>query len=617
MKDKQMIVWGKKIIPQTLRNKQLAALLAAGAWCSVCCLVEVLNRGAMHHPINAAVTALLFSAPVLIFCAIFLWWLSQAALTSEPLHPPQESEPANAPTESAAERTELVARVQTRGYRWGKFQGRFQLIAGCIAFLIYGAAGNIFGLIAAALGMYCGYGLIKRYRYGAILFFVGAGIAGLAAIGVDAFALIHVFIDPESGGQHLGVGLAYTIIVALWWLVPAIFYYPKRWKEFSVNTSSKTLPQTDSMASVEAVQPGSRIVRSRLTERLRQALKSFSGTPLWFRVSLVVLVVLMIVACGFAVSLPPRTIALRAYVLDTAHHYSLGGILRKLACSRGDGGSCVALAEMYENGEGVAVETPRANELYARAAKLYDSACNQETFDACQELGDLYENGKGVSRDPSKATALDQRIEEHKFQVCNSGNSQVCRELIRDYESKRFGTPDDTKEAMVYAKACELGDQRGCALAGLLYSRGVNLPRDYAKAATFYAKGCDVGDGLSCIELGGFYKLGEGVRQSADRAEEYYVKSCDLGLPDGCADAGFLFAEGRYKPLDFPKALGFWVRACDSSSALGCWGLGAMYRDGKGVQTNIPTAKSYFSKACSLSKDSFYVVGCEELKKFQ
>jgi hypothetical protein len=146
---------------------------------------------------------------------------------------PARPEPANAPTESAPERTGLVARAQIRSYRWGKFQGWFQLIAGCIAFLINGAKVNVLGLIVAALSMYCGYGLIKRYRYGAILFFVGAGIAGLVAIGVDAFASIHVFIDPESGGQRLGVGLAYTIIVALWWLIPAIFYYPKRWKEFA------------------------------------------------------------------------------------------------------------------------------------------------------------------------------------------------------------------------------------------------------------------------------------------------------------------------------------------------------------------------------------------------
>ena len=67
-----------KIIPQTLRAKQLAILLLAGSWCSACCVYQAFNPKLMHHPINAAVTALLFSAPALIFGAVFLWWLSQA-----------------------------------------------------------------------------------------------------------------------------------------------------------------------------------------------------------------------------------------------------------------------------------------------------------------------------------------------------------------------------------------------------------------------------------------------------------------------------------------------------------------------------------------------------------
>jgi TPR repeat protein len=230
---KKLIGFSKRFLPHTSRSRQLTVLLLVGGWCSACCLIQVLNKRTMLHPVNAAVTALLWMIPGLIFGAVCMWWLSHPLSENGPVPTPARPEPANPPKESARERTEIVARAQTRGYRWGKFQGWSQLIAGGIAFLIYGAAGNIIGLIFAALSMYCGYGLIKRYRYGAILFLVGAGIAGLVAIGVDAFALIHVFIDPESGGQRLGAGLAYTIVVALWWLVPAVFYYRTRWTEFA------------------------------------------------------------------------------------------------------------------------------------------------------------------------------------------------------------------------------------------------------------------------------------------------------------------------------------------------------------------------------------------------
>jgi hypothetical protein len=614
MKDRRMIIWGKKIIPQTLRNKQLAVLLIAGAWCSVCCLVEVLNRGAMRHPIHAAVTALLLSAPVLIFCAIFLWWLSQTALTREPLHLPQESEPADKPMESPRDQTETTLSPQTRGYRWGKFQGWVILVIGALD-LLDGhpiLLGNIYGRLGCILLVITGIGLINRAKEGLVLFFIcnGALLAGF----LWTFRLSLLSFDF---GSMSGAPLALLGLLLAWWLIPAIFYYPKRWKEFSVNKSSKALPQTDCKAPVEAVQPGSRNVRSQLTERLRQARKSFSGTPPWFRVSLVVLVVLMIVACGFALSLPPRTLAKRANLLDTAHHYSLGGILRKLACSRGDGWSCVALAKMYEKGQGVATDASRANRLYSRAAKLYEPACNQGTLDACRGLADLYESGKGVPKDSSRATALYQRWAEHEIQVCDSGDLQVCSDLGNDYSFGYLGAPPDAaKGATFYAKACELGDGNECYWLGMGYSVGDYGPPDYAKAATFYAKGCDLNDVLSCEDLGDSYKMGEGVQQNANRAEESYLKACDLGDPGGCAKAGFLYQDGEGTPRNYPKALGFLVRACDGGSDLGCWALGTMYRDREGgVQVNVPVAKFYFSKACALSKDLHF--GCDELKKLQ
>jgi TPR repeat protein len=67
----------KKLIPQTSRTKQLAVLLLVASWCSVSCLYQLFAPWMMRHPIDAAATALLFSAPAVIFGAVYLWWLSQ------------------------------------------------------------------------------------------------------------------------------------------------------------------------------------------------------------------------------------------------------------------------------------------------------------------------------------------------------------------------------------------------------------------------------------------------------------------------------------------------------------------------------------------------------------
>ena len=74
----KLIGYSKRLVPRTSCGKQLAVLLLVGSWCSACCLYQALDPVLMLHPINAAVTALLFSASALIFGAVSLWWLSQA-----------------------------------------------------------------------------------------------------------------------------------------------------------------------------------------------------------------------------------------------------------------------------------------------------------------------------------------------------------------------------------------------------------------------------------------------------------------------------------------------------------------------------------------------------------
>lgn len=74
---KTLLRYIQKTLPRTSGAKQLTVLLAVGAWCTACCLFQALNPTVMRHPINAAVTALLFSVPALIFGAVCLWWLSR------------------------------------------------------------------------------------------------------------------------------------------------------------------------------------------------------------------------------------------------------------------------------------------------------------------------------------------------------------------------------------------------------------------------------------------------------------------------------------------------------------------------------------------------------------
>jgi len=233
---KKLIGYGRRLYPHNFRSRQLAVLLLVGCWCSACCLIQVLSRQAMHHPVNAAVTALLWAIPGLILGAVCMWWLSHPLAENGPVPTPARPEPANLPTERALEGTELVAIPQT-SYRWGKFQGWTTLVYGIVLLVgaLLSSGGDSWsnaGLYAGVVYTIClGYGLIKKYNYGLILFYAGIPLDILATALVFYFGL-------------LSFNFASVIAVALvlaWSVIPAIFYYPKRRKEFSRSSSKVAL----------------------------------------------------------------------------------------------------------------------------------------------------------------------------------------------------------------------------------------------------------------------------------------------------------------------------------------------------------------------------------------
>jgi len=82
---RKLIGYGRRLFPSASRSRQFAVLLLVGGWCSACCLIQVLSRRAMLHPVNAAVTALLWAIPGLILGAVCMWWLSHPLPGNDPV----------------------------------------------------------------------------------------------------------------------------------------------------------------------------------------------------------------------------------------------------------------------------------------------------------------------------------------------------------------------------------------------------------------------------------------------------------------------------------------------------------------------------------------------------
>jgi hypothetical protein len=111
------------------------------------------------------------------------------------------------------------------GYKWGKFQGVICLLIGC--FLLYAAgfrASEIESvqILAVWLGalLFCatGIGLLAKTRFGVVLVWV---------------MLATALLLPLTGHKpRYPEGYLFHAAGVLFWGLPALFYYPKRWKGF-------------------------------------------------------------------------------------------------------------------------------------------------------------------------------------------------------------------------------------------------------------------------------------------------------------------------------------------------------------------------------------------------
>jgi hypothetical protein len=107
--------------------------------------------------------------------------------------------------------------------------GGFRGIAGIFELA---GKGDIFGIAAASLVAVVGFGLIKKARWGFILFFIGAGIAILVTLLVDLLAVRVLFSDSRNATDVIVQALTVTTVNVMWWVVPAVSYYRRRLNGF-------------------------------------------------------------------------------------------------------------------------------------------------------------------------------------------------------------------------------------------------------------------------------------------------------------------------------------------------------------------------------------------------
>lgn len=112
--------------------------------------------------------------------------------------------------------TSPVSAPAVRGYRWGKLQGWATFALGVSFVLTALWAKHIPGVLAGIVVVLTGLGLVKRRKYAVVLLWLQSVLVVLAG-----------FSKPPSA-----TAAALHLFLLGFWVVPAVLYYPKRWKEF-------------------------------------------------------------------------------------------------------------------------------------------------------------------------------------------------------------------------------------------------------------------------------------------------------------------------------------------------------------------------------------------------
>ncbi|MHB8303944.1 MAG: hypothetical protein ACYDC6_14105 [Acidobacteriaceae bacterium] len=170
---------------------------------------------------------------------------ARAGLLAPTDPPPRESEPIRLKRppisiESSDGKGQLIHPVQTRSYRWGKFQGWTTFVIGLVTFLPtpFMGAGISVQLI--------------EYTAGAVLIFLGLGLAHKRRFGlVLLYSHLPLFL---LGFAFLDIPRFEIVFAVCWYFIPAAFYYPKRWKEFSRDLQggvSSAKPNTNRLKSIQ------------------------------------------------------------------------------------------------------------------------------------------------------------------------------------------------------------------------------------------------------------------------------------------------------------------------------------------------------------------------------
>ncbi|HEY9684554.1 MAG TPA: thioredoxin family protein [Oculatellaceae cyanobacterium] len=169
--------------------------------------------------------------------------------------------------------------------------------------------------------------------------------------------------------------------------------------------------------------------------------------------------------------------------------------------------------------------------------------------------------------------------------------------------SAQLLSPADRNLQQLTQKA-ESGDAPAQTKLGLMYAKGLGVPKDIKRAVALYEKAAARGCAIAQFRLAVFYENGSGVQKDLNKAIELYEKSASAGYAIAQFYLGFLYQNGQGVVQDLSKAAALYQRAANQDYPMAQLSLAVLYENGLGVPKNMQKASELYKAAADRGDES-------------
>lgn len=245
----------------------------------------------------------------------------------------------------------------------------------------------------------------------------------------------------------------------------------------------------------------------------------------------------------------------------------------------------LALAFLYNNGDGVEQDREKAKEMFQ---SVIDKGCVEGYLGLASE--------KYLDSDFETALEYYNKVIEEGTEEMYVSDALCSVANIYRYANGVEQNADKAQE--YFEKAAELGNSHAYTCIAAMYYYGQGVETDEEKAFEYYEKGANLLDCTAMISVSDLYFQGIGVEKDTQKGMEWAEKAVEQNYIDAMGFLGGIYADGLYGiDQDYGKALELYVRAAELGSYEAMRSVGVYYEFGYGTEQDYQKAVEWYEKA--------------------